>query len=95
MFILTAGINNDLSGSSSVIVGEDSAVFGKNAPSSEEEEDEADRNEKGAAAFSSSWLPGSDSKYVYLFLLKMHTSLGIICKYWVGVVRLWLDYSLM
>ncbi|WZZ02797.1 hypothetical protein YC2023_088718 [Brassica napus] len=48
---------------SDVIVGEDSAVFGKNAPSSDEEEDEADRNEKGAAAFSSSWLPGSDSKY--------------------------------
>lgn len=47
---------------SDVIVGEDSAVFGKNAPSSDEEEDEADRNEKGAAAFSSSWLPGSDSK---------------------------------
>ncbi|KAH0892274.1 hypothetical protein HID58_054703, partial [Brassica napus] len=47
---------------SDVIVGEESAVFGKNAPSSEEEEDEADRNEKGAAAFSSSWLPGSDSK---------------------------------
>ncbi|ESQ50632.1 hypothetical protein EUTSA_v10022567mg [Eutrema salsugineum] len=47
---------------SDVIVGENSAVFGKNAPSSDEEEDEADRIEKGAAAFSSSWLPGSDSK---------------------------------
>ncbi|KAF3567241.1 hypothetical protein DY000_02019519 [Brassica cretica] len=38
---------------SDVILGEESAVSGKNAPSSEEEED---RNEKGAAAFSSSWL---------------------------------------
>uniref|UniRef100_A0A1J3FI91 Nucleolar complex protein 2-like protein n=1 Tax=Noccaea caerulescens TaxID=107243 RepID=A0A1J3FI91_NOCCA len=45
-----------------VIVGENSAKFGKIAPSSDEEEDEADRNEKGAAAFSSGWLPGSDSK---------------------------------
>lgn len=47
-----------------MIVGEKSAKFGKIAPSSDEEEDEADRNEKGAAAFSSGWLPGSDSKYV-------------------------------
>ncbi|KAL1199536.1 Nucleolar complex-associated protein 2 [Cardamine amara subsp. amara] len=46
---------------SDVIVGENSAVFGKNAPSSDEEDDE-DKNEKGAAAFSSSWLPGSDAK---------------------------------
>ncbi|CAN8271188.1 unnamed protein product [Cochlearia groenlandica] len=47
---------------SDVIVGENSAVFGKNASSSDEEEDEADRIEKSAKAFSSSWLPGSDSK---------------------------------
>lgn len=67
MFCLAAG-NNCASGLFSVIVGEESAVFGKNATSSEEEEDEADMNEKGAAAFSSSWLPGSDSKYVSLFL---------------------------
>jgi nucleolar complex protein 2 len=46
---------------SDVIVGENSAVFGKNAPSSDDEDDE-DRMEKGAAAFNSSWLPGSDSK---------------------------------
>ncbi|XP_019096996.1 PREDICTED: nucleolar complex protein 2 homolog isoform X1 [Camelina sativa] len=46
---------------SDVIVGENSAVFGKNAPSSDEEDDE-DRIEKGAAAFNSSWLPGSDPK---------------------------------
>ncbi|CAH8262514.1 unnamed protein product [Arabidopsis lyrata] len=46
---------------SDVIVGENSAVFGKNAPSSDDEDD-ADRIEKGALAFNSSWLPGSDSK---------------------------------
>ena len=78
---------NGPSGLYSVIVGEESAVFGKNAPSSEEEEDEADRNEKGAAAFSSSWLPGSDSKYVCLFIPL--SSLGFqmlkpssICSWW-------------
>ncbi|CAH2051349.1 unnamed protein product [Thlaspi arvense] len=47
---------------SDVTVGESSAVYGKSASMSDEEEDEADTNEKGAAAFSSSWLPGSDSK---------------------------------
>ncbi|EOA32961.1 hypothetical protein CARUB_v10016291mg [Capsella rubella] len=46
---------------SDVIVGENSAVFGKNIPSSDDEDDE-DKIEKGAAAFNSSWLPGSDSK---------------------------------
>lgn len=64
---MTLTANNNPFGFSSVIVGEDSAVFGKNAPSSDEEDD-ADRIEKGAAAFNSSWLPGSDSKYVFLSL---------------------------
>lgn len=49
----------------SVLVGEKSSIFGgkKIAESDEEEEDEA-RNESGATVFSSSWLPGSTSKYV-------------------------------
>lgn len=73
----------------SVIVGEDLVVFGKNVLSSDEEEDEVDRNEKGVVVFSFFWLFGSDFKYVYFFFLKMYIFFGfIICKYWVGVVRL-------
>lgn len=43
-------------------MGEHSAVFGGRM--SESDEDDVDtRNEKGAAVFSSSWLPGNESKY--------------------------------
>ncbi|KAJ0020655.1 hypothetical protein Pint_31286 [Pistacia integerrima] len=49
---------------SSVLVGENSSVFGgKKIPDSDEEEEEDyARNGKGVAVFSSSWLPGSASK---------------------------------
>lgn len=77
------GTNNPF-GFSSVIVGENSAVFGKNAPSSDDEDD-ADRIEKGAAAFNSSWLPGSDSKYVFLSL-EIHTSGFHMVNHRFGVV---------
>ncbi|KAL6968006.1 Nucleolar Complex 2 protein [Sarracenia purpurea var. burkii] len=43
---------------SSVIVGADSSVFGSKIP---ENEDDDTRNEEGIAAFSTSWLPGSNS----------------------------------
>ncbi|KAA8549601.1 hypothetical protein F0562_001381 [Nyssa sinensis] len=45
---------------SSVLVGEHSSVFGSKTP--EDDEDNDARDEKGAAVFSSSWLPGSGSK---------------------------------
>ncbi|KAJ0084380.1 hypothetical protein Patl1_29886 [Pistacia atlantica] len=48
---------------SSVLVGENSSVFGgKKIPDSDEEEEDYARNGKGVAVFSSSWLPGSASK---------------------------------
>ncbi|XP_010536116.1 PREDICTED: nucleolar complex protein 2 homolog [Tarenaya hassleriana] len=46
---------------SDVLVGESRSVFGKNISTSDDEDDK-DRNEKGAAVFSSSWLPGKGSK---------------------------------
>ena len=53
---------------SSVLVGEESSVFGKEMSDSDEED--ARKNEEGAAVFSSSWLPGTgnDSQYDSLFL---------------------------
>ncbi|XP_027365417.1 nucleolar complex protein 2 homolog isoform X2 [Abrus precatorius] len=51
--------NNSLM-ESSVLVGEESSIFGNEI--SESDEDDAKRNEEGAAVFSSSWLPGNDSK---------------------------------
>ncbi|KAI4306718.1 hypothetical protein L6164_029972 [Bauhinia variegata] len=49
---------------SSVLVGEESSVFGNKISESDEEDDEEDarKNEEGAAVFSSSWLPGTESK---------------------------------
>ncbi|GAU14818.1 hypothetical protein TSUD_50300 [Trifolium subterraneum] len=49
--------NNSLM-ESSVLVGEESSVFGDEA--SESDEEDAKMNEDGTAAFSSSWLPGND-----------------------------------
>ncbi|CAL0316285.1 unnamed protein product [Lupinus luteus] len=43
---------------SSVLVGEESSIFGKEISESDEEDDR--KNEKGSAAFSSSWMPGTD-----------------------------------
>lgn len=51
--------NNSLM-ESSVIVGEESSKFGNEI--SESDEEDARKNEEGAAVFSSSWLPGNDSK---------------------------------
>ncbi|KAL9316922.1 hypothetical protein ACSQ67_013439 [Phaseolus vulgaris] len=51
--------NNSLM-ESSVIVGEESSKFGNEI--SESDEEDARKNEKGAAVFSSSWLPGNESK---------------------------------
>ena len=48
----------------SVLVGEKSAVFGSKLdqiPASDEEDDI--RNKDGATVFSSSWLPGGDSRF--------------------------------
>ncbi|KAM1998226.1 hypothetical protein EV2_005751 [Malus domestica] len=45
---------------SSVLVGEHSSVFGSKGQESDEEDDT--RDEEGTAVFSSSWLPGKDSK---------------------------------
>ncbi|CAK7339205.1 unnamed protein product [Dovyalis caffra] len=47
----------DLLTESSVLVGGRSSVFGNKIPESDEDDDDA-VNEKGAAVFSSSWLPG-------------------------------------
>lgn len=49
----------------SVLVGENSSVFGDQHSS--DEEDSGTKHEQGATIFSSSWLPGSDSKYGYWF----------------------------
>ncbi|XVF41746.1 hypothetical protein PTKIN_Ptkin01aG0304900 [Pterospermum kingtungense] len=54
---------NDSMTESSVLVGEKSAVFGSKldqVPAGDEEDDI--RNDDGASVFSSSWLPGSDSR---------------------------------
>lgn len=50
-------------------MGENSSVFRNNSSESDESDDEDDdrRNEVGAAVFSSSWLPGNDSKYGSIF----------------------------
>ncbi|TKY50579.1 nucleolar complex protein 2 [Spatholobus suberectus] len=50
---------------SSVLVGEESSKFGNEV--SESDEEDARKNKEGAAVFSSSWLPGNDSKYDSLF----------------------------
>ncbi|KAF2308596.1 hypothetical protein GH714_011070 [Hevea brasiliensis] len=47
---------------SSVLVGEHSFVFGNKASEMIEDEDDDAENEKGAAIFSSSWLPGGESR---------------------------------
>ncbi|KAL5835539.1 hypothetical protein ACOSQ3_015094 [Xanthoceras sorbifolium] len=52
---------NDSLKESSVLVGENSSIFGaKPLPASDDEEDDM-MDERGATVFSSSWLPGSDS----------------------------------
>lgn len=56
---------------SSVVVGEDSSVFGDEIPASDEED--AGKNEDGTAVFNSSWLPGNNSKYASLFLCSSFT----------------------
>ncbi|TKY50583.1 Nucleolar complex protein [Spatholobus suberectus] len=43
-----------------VLVGEESSKFGNEV--SESDEEDARKNKEGAAVFSSSWLPGNDSK---------------------------------
>lgn len=49
-------------------MGEEISAFGKEISESDEEDDR--KNEKGAAVFSSSWLPGNDpNKYDSRFLL--------------------------
>lgn len=54
----------------SVIVGEDSSIFGSKLPGDDDDDDDDDgdddeRDQEGGAVFnSSSWLPGRDSKYV-------------------------------
>lgn len=59
---------NESFSESSVVVGEHSSVFGKKIKKSDDEDDADDNDEddtgdvEGAAAFSSSWLPGSDAK---------------------------------
>ncbi|KAJ4836303.1 hypothetical protein Tsubulata_024531 [Turnera subulata] len=50
---------NDSLKESSVLVGEQSAIFGREIPESDEDDDDA-RNDKGATVFSSSWLPGQN-----------------------------------
>ncbi|KAF4358848.1 hypothetical protein F8388_013652 [Cannabis sativa] len=52
--------NNSLM-ESSVVVGENSSFFGKKMTESDDEEDHT-QNEEGTVVFSSSWLPGTDSK---------------------------------
>ncbi|XP_062017237.1 nucleolar complex-associated protein 2 [Rosa rugosa] len=52
---------NDSLVESSVLVGENSAVFGKRKIQESDEEDDT-RDEEGTTVFSSSWLPGVDSK---------------------------------
>ncbi|XP_019441613.1 PREDICTED: nucleolar complex protein 2 homolog [Lupinus angustifolius] len=47
---------------SSVLVGEESSIFGKEISESDEEDDR--KNEKGSTAFSSSWMPGNDANEV-------------------------------
>ncbi|KAG8635082.1 hypothetical protein MANES_17G118000v8 [Manihot esculenta] len=47
---------------SSVLVGENTIVFGNKASEMNEDEDDDVENEKGAAIFSSSWLPGRESR---------------------------------
>ena len=51
---------------SSVIVGEDSAIFGSELPGNDDDDGEDgddERDQEGGAVFnSSSWLPGRDSK---------------------------------
>lgn len=61
----------------SVIVGEKSSVFGRDAPASDEEDDTM--NEQGAAVFSSSWLPG-EKKYRYKSLSRSKFCLRGMCK---------------
>ena len=52
---------------SSVLVGANSSVFGSKQISENDDDNDDDdtKNEEGTAAFSSSWLPGIDSKYGY------------------------------
>ncbi|KAK4851790.1 hypothetical protein QYF36_018443 [Acer negundo] len=60
---LRAQQRNDSLKESSVLVGENSSIFGdKPIPASDEEDDDDTRDEQGATVFSSAWLPGSDSK---------------------------------
>ncbi|KAL1808677.1 hypothetical protein ACET3Z_025667 [Daucus carota] len=47
----------------SVIVGEDSAIFGSELPGNDDDDGDDERDQEGGAVFnSSSWLPGRDSK---------------------------------
>ena len=58
---------------SSVLVGEESSKFGNEISESEED---ARKNEEGAAVFCSSWLPGNESKYDYPFLFFFFSKLS-------------------
>ncbi|PSR90231.1 Nucleolar complex protein [Actinidia chinensis var. chinensis] len=53
---------NDSLMESSVLVGANSSVFGSKQISENDDDEDDTRNEEGTAAFSSSWLPGIDSK---------------------------------
>lgn len=56
----------DIHSNYSVLVGENTIVFGNKASEMNEDEDDDVENEKGAAIFSSSWLPGGESRYIPL-----------------------------
>jgi len=58
---------------SSVLVGEESSVFGDEESASDEEDtkenEDAKENVDGTAAFSSSWLPGNDKYCSFSFFI--------------------------
>lgn len=61
--LVILGFIANMSVHSSMLVGEKWSVFGNKTPESDVEEDT--RSQKGVAVFSSSWLPGTDTKYGY------------------------------
>lgn len=64
---------------SSVLVGEESSKFGNEM--SESDEEDAGKNVEGAAVFSSSWLPGNDSKYGSFFLFSLSLANSVAHTY--------------
>lgn len=62
-----------------MLVGEKWSVFGNKTPESDVEEDT--RSEKGTAVFSSSWLPGTDTKYGYRISLIFLFAFGSVISY--------------